>query len=874
MSVRVFLLGRFEVARGDLILRAPDWSRRKAALLFQRLAFERRLLKDQAIDFLWPETSPEAGANNLYRTLHALRQTLDTGLGAGTAEGIFSFEDGLLVLSEAVWVDAHEFQKLAQAATNRERPDTLLLQSALDLYQGDLLPDTLYEDWLVRPRESLRRLHREVSLALAQHYQDTGNYNLVVSLLNALLTHDLADETIHRQLMCALALAGRRHEALRQYQTCVDALAAELDVPPEPETTELYKQILNGQLKPPAPLVAPAWRPPTPFIHETERSGLLVGREVELEALCKWMSAAWQGQGKTIFLTGDAGIGKTRLAYEALQTASSSGMTVLLGAAYEQEGQLPYQPYIEAFDRYLTERGRSHEENPITHFKGLSSGNLQQDHWALFNATVNFLMDLAKQAPVVLFIDDLYAADETSLQLFHYLARQTRSAPVILLATYRVEAASQVATPFNVLLNALYREHFSEILHLMPLPENAVSKVMSHVLGGQIAPTLATAVLNITEGNPFFVLEIAHALEKSSQLEVQSGQWDLKPGMELQVPTGLGGLLRERVARLGPSVETALATAAVIGREFGFDVLRGTVTLSDSELLDALDVALNGQLLEETENGYSFRHLLIRQTLYDALGRTRRALLHGRVAQAIESVYAQRGLEPYVEDLAFHYELSNQRERALPYLIRAGNKAAQVFAFEVAVHYLERALSLMDELDITAPARRWALHEQLGWWSILMADTPRAVAHFEQALALEADDGWQPEHGERARLHRGAALALITAGQMAAAETHLRSALAEIDEHDDATEYAQVLYHKAQFHWHQGEYREAFEAAQQSLAVAEQLNDPSAIASAFEMLALACHSLGEWQQGLDFEQRRSALAGPGLDVTDAFDMHL
>jgi tetratricopeptide (TPR) repeat protein len=115
---------------------------------------------------------------------------------------------------------------------------------------------------------------------------------------------------------------------------------------------------------------------------------------------------------------------------------------------------------------------------------------------------------------------------------------------------------------------------------------------------------------------------------------------------------------------------------------------------------------------------------------------------------------------------------------------------------------------------------------------------------------------------------------LITVGDAAAAETHLRAALAEVDEHRDATDYAYVLYNVAQLHWHRNEYQDAFEVAQRSLAIAERLNDPTAIARAFEILALACHSLGEWQTGLGFEQQRAALAGPSLDVTEAFDVHL
>jgi len=164
--------------------------------------------------------------------------------------------------------------------------------------------------------------------------------------------------------------------------------------------------------------------------------------------------------------------------------------------------------------------------------------------------------------------------------------------------------------------------------------------------------------------------------------------------------------------------------------------------------------------------------------------------------------------------------------------------------------------------------------ESLGWWRIILADTPQGVAHFEQALALSPNQGWQSARADRARLHRGAAVALITVGDTAAAEAHLRLALAEVDQREDAAGFARVLYNFAQLHWHRNEFQEAFDVAQRSLAIAEQSNDPAAIARAFEMLALACHSLGEWQTGIGYEQQRVALSGPGLDVTDAFDVHL
>jgi DNA-binding SARP family transcriptional activator/tetratricopeptide (TPR) repeat protein len=871
-SIRIFLLGRFEITREARALPAAAWTRRKAAALLQRLALERRLLKDQAIEFLWPEADLASGANNLYRTLHALRQTLDTTLGSGTADATVTFTDGVLRLTDSVWVDAHEFERLcAEASAAPSVVQPAQLEQALALYVGDLLPDQRYAEWALAPRETLRSQRREASLALAAERRDTHAYTAAIGLLTRLLAQDVADEPIHRELMRLYALAGRRHDALRQYQACVDALARELDMPPEPETSALYAQILGGEL---ASLAAPAWSPVAPVMLAVEQVAPLVGRAGELDTLRLWLQAAWRGQGQTILLAGDSGVGKTRLAFEILRTAAEAGITTLLGAAYEQEGQLAYQPFVEAFDRYLAEKRRPRTDHPITHFQRRGLSDEQEEQWALFNTTAAFLSGLAAHMPAVLLLDDLHAADPASLQLFHYLARQTRTAPVILLATYRSDFADAVA-PFNALLTALYREHLSETLHLSPLLEDAVASVVAQTLGSAAAPELVRAVYEITEGNPFFVEEMTRALLKSGQVE-QDEQWRLRPNAELDMPADLAGLLRERVRRLGAPVEAVLTTAAAIGREFPFDVLRRAAKQPASTLLDALDAALAGHVVEETAEGYRFRHPLTRRALYDALSRARRAHLHGQIAETIEVVGARQGggLDPLVEDLAFHYDRSDRRDRALPYLLRAGEKAASVYAFEGAISYFERALALMDALHLADVPRRWMILEQLGWWGIILADTPRAVARFEQALALPMGEDWQPAGHDRVMLYRGAVMALITAGDIAAAETHLRAALAEIDEREDAADYAYLLYKVAQLHWHRNEHREAFDVAQRSLAIAERVNDPTAIAHAFEMLALACHSLGEWQSGISFEQQRTALVGPSLDVTEAFDVHL
>jgi predicted ATPase len=501
----------------------------------------------------------------------------------------------------------------------------------------------------------------------------------------------------------------------------------------------------------------------------------------------------------------------------------------------------------------------------------------QQEHTALFKAAAMFFASLAENNPVLLMLDDLHAADDASLSMFHYLARQTRSFPLVLLATYNTDIPISGISPFGSLLNALYREQLSEVIDLSPLSEPAAAEIINHTLAGQAEPHLVKAIHEAAEGNPFYVQEISRAMSKDRSLGHEGGELRLQPEATVRIPAGLQELLRERVQRLGKDVESTLSAAAVVGRDFRFAVLKNVTDVSDRELFDALDSALSAHLLQETDTGYRFQHALIRHALYEALSRRRRAWLHGRAAWAIEAIYAAQagGLKPHVEALAHHYDLSDQRDKGLPYLVQAADKAAELFALEIASDYLSRALGLMDELGIEDPASRWPLLEKLGTWAKVLADTSRAVTSYEQALALPPTDDWQPSHSDRVRLHRSVARSFIAAGRMAEAEQNLQTAIELVADMDQASlDYANILYDVALWHWHNGAYQEAYTTAQRSLQISEEIQNTTAKAQAYEMLALACHSLGEWQEGLSFEQQRSMLIGANLDVTEAFDAHL
>jgi len=865
-KIKIQLLGRFEVSYGEKILHVNYWKRQKAVTLFKRLAWERKLNKEIIVDYLWPDATLTSGSNNLYRALYEIRRTLDEHLGKGVADQIISFSDGKLTLSDSTWVDAHEYEKKAKDSNTR-----FLIEN----YSGDFLPDDLYEDWALAPREHLLQIYRDAVLSVANN--DPGS---VIKLLTSLLTKDPLDEPVHYSLMKAYALTGRRHEALRQYKVLIDALDANLGILPDPQTINLYDQILQGEIvaRPDTTSrISISGGEPLPYNSiELEKDSAFVGRQSELELLLQSIEKIKGGHGNIILLAGDTGVGKTRLAYEVLQKSISFGMAVLLGTCYEHEGQLPYQPFIEAFNRYLSGHNLPPDQNPIINFQRLGVTDPQQEQWALFNAAAGFLHEIARKSPLVFLIDDLHAADETSLSLFHFLARQTRSVPLILLATYREDIPSIKSKPFGVLLNALYRERLGEKISVNRLGLDDVTGIITPILNGPADTSLIQAIFDATEGNPFFVQEVIQSLLSEGTLMQENNVWYLPLGTKLPIPSRLTELLLERVGSLGNKVETTLIAGAVLGREFRFDVVRNISGFSDSDVLDALDAALAGHLLEETEVGYRFRHSLIRLALYASSSKARRNILHTRAAETIEASLSGRhsALDAQLESLAYHFLRSSQRERALVYLLKAGEQASSVYALEVAIKHYEDALELMDEFNMNDPVQRWKIHESLGWWYDTLADIPRSVGHFEQALALPPTETWKSAPRDRARLHRASATVFITGGNLPQGEAHLKAALSEVDENEDATDYALLLYTLSQYHWHKNEYQEAFDAAQKSMEIAERLNDQDALANAFEMLALTCHSLGEWQSGLQFERKRASLAGHELDVTSAFDVHL
>lgn len=881
-TLRIRLLGGFRVSVGSRVVEDPEWRLRKAKSLVKllTLASDHRLHREQVMDLLWPELDPDAAANNLHKILHIARRALEPNLAPGSPSAYLRLQKDWLVLqcSGTPWIDAEAFE--AAAAVARRTRDPADYRSALELYTGDLLPEDRYEEWAATRRDALRLEYLALLGELARLHEARGEYGLAIEALRRIVADDPAHEEAQTALMRLYALAGQRHQALRQYEQLREALRRELDTEPHVTSQRLYHDIVAGRF-PATPPAMPA------LLHGDLPSAPLVGRDEELEALEDILDALFSGQGRFVLLAGEAGVGKSRLAAEIAERVRRRGGHVLVGASYEQEGQVPYGPFVEALGRVATSLGPTDLRGMLgaaaLPLFSLAPGAAVALAWdappalagppdrqRLFAAIADFLARLAAQAPVLFVLDDLHFADEATLQLLHYLVRTGRDKPLLFLGTFRPEEAGP-ADPLRQLVATLRRERLVTPFELRRLDARESELLVATLLGSDpIDRAVFETIYGLAEGNPFYTEEAVQALRERGQLERVDGRWRLRSEVAA-VPGPLADLLAARLERLRPNARQVLRLAAVVGREIPYTLLRATSDLSEQDLLDALDECLARRVLEESTDGYRFTHPLQRTAIYDGLSRARRAHLHGSVAKALERLYHSQ-LAEHAETLAHHYSLSDVPGRAVPHLVTAGDRAASVYANETAMSYYRRALELLSAAGAPASPSVPAadLWEKIGDLWALIGEAGQDVAAYRMAVAIMEKAA---EPAVCARLHRKAAYACLSQHDSAGAERHLGAAEMLLSDRPDPAEQGRLARVRAQWFWEHGRHAEALETAQASLELAERYGAPADVAAAYETMALVFHSCGEWKRGLHYEIQHLGAAADQPQLASVFDVH-
>jgi class 3 adenylate cyclase len=464
---------------------------------------------------------------------------------------------------------------------------------------------------------------------------------------------------------------------------------------------------------------------PLPAILRSAPRAAFVGREPERALMDRSRTQARARARQVVLVSGEPGIGKSRLASLSAHGAHSEGFAVLWGACSE-ELAVPYEPWIsvcsqlvehapsELLERHVERHGgelaRLARDLPrrLPQVPEPESSDPETERFLLFSAVAGALVELAASVPVCLVLDDLHWADGQSVALLKHVVSSSGSSALQVIVAFR-ESDLGKDHPLGAVLADLRRIEEVDRITLEGFGSHEVSEVMAAAAGHELdedALVLAGEIASETDGNPFFVGEVLRSLVESGRLlyDPATRRWSVDRSEPLGLPESVRDVIGRRVERLGDETREALTLAAVIGRTFELELLERLTETTESELLDRLEAAVAASLLDEsTERVGRFRfvHALINQTLYERLGATRRSSLHHQVALTLEDLYGQDSGEHDLE-LALHWRLASvagDTSKAAHYAARAGQHALDSLAPAEAAKLFSDALELLSPVE-------------------------------------------------------------------------------------------------------------------------------------------------------------------------------
>jgi DNA-binding SARP family transcriptional activator/tetratricopeptide (TPR) repeat protein len=714
--------------------------RKNRALIFHIAAQGRPLTREKLLAFFWPDHERSAAQPILRTMIHDLHKVL------GEA---FQADDRIIALAPDTFVDVHDFS----TALNPPSPDLQKLAVALNLYTGDFLEGfslsdaSQFDEWAASERERYRLMAMNGFAGLSHRLEALRDFPAALESARRALAFNPFQEDLQRDVMRLLYLNGDRAGVIRQYESLRKVLDEELGVPPMPETRALYDSMIDETFVP-VPPETPG-RSSTPSMTGDKPMLPFLGREPEMEMLKGQL-----GSGRLILLEGEPGIGKTRLLSEliASQTRGKGPILVLQGSSYELEQGLPYQPIVDALRKmlarpdwkslfvqldletiWLTELSRLLPEL-LSRFPHVPVPVPPADEPRLWEALLQFFRGLSRLWEVWLFLDDLHWADAATTAWLGYLIRHAPSPSLNLLATSR---PLEGQTNLMKLLQALQREDRLARIPLSVLPESAMQKMaaaLSRKHGGQLSGWL----IKNAEGNPFFITELVRYAYGIGLLK-QDGALDTELlGLSPAIPATIQNLVESRLLKRSENAQRILHIAAIIGREFDFELLKRVSSLSETEALDAIEELQAVHLIDPLPNDkFAFDHSLTMEVALHDMSETRRRSLHRRVGEALESLYGN-DLDSVSGLIAHHLMEGNLPGRAKPYAFRAGQLAANLAAWVEAIAFFQQALSL--ETDQTA--RAW-IFLALGAAHFHKGDFAPSTADYQSAVGLaQACQNW------------------------------------------------------------------------------------------------------------------------------------
>jgi tetratricopeptide (TPR) repeat protein len=590
-----------------------------------------------------------------------------------------------------------------------------------------------------------------------------------------------------------------------------------------------------------------------------------VGREHELAELDSACESGADSDAHLFLIYGEPGIGKTRLADELASHAKARGMQVLWGRCWEGDGAPAYWPWIQIIRTFLGALGLERRTLTVESETAAdmirevaqivpdlrraqsslpSPGSDRQDpneaRFRLFDAVTNFLKIGARSRPMLIVLDDLHDADEASLAMLRFMARELRSAPILIVATFR-DLEVRRSPSLGKLVGELSRE--AHTIPLGSLSQSEVRRFVEVMVGRAPDDSLVAKLCAATNGNPLFVDGIVRNLIAEGGIGS-----DGSPDREFKIPSGVREAIRAHLATLSPEANSILTVAAAIGNEFAFNLCRSAANVSGDEAHRLLDEASDAGIVRPLGGGrYRFCHALIRSAVYEELDTAGRVQVHRKIAEQMEETY-QADIDSHLAELANHFREANVPDKAIGYFVRAGYATASVFAFSDAAIHWQAALDRMEASDSNAGFRA----ELLGSLGDVThsINQEKSVVYRESAIALYESIGCFDEAARiRIRLGRSFSVSGQPITNSALASEQFRHAEIALSKGPETIELAWLYEGIAACEQQRLDLTRCGAAARRAMEIAERINSKLvwSAAAAFQGFVLAIG--GELKEG-------------------------
>jgi tetratricopeptide (TPR) repeat protein/tRNA A-37 threonylcarbamoyl transferase component Bud32 len=609
----------------------------------------------------------------------------------------------------------------------------------------------------------------------------------------------------------------------------------------------------------------------------------LIDRVEEMGLLREAVDRAVRGEGGLVFLYGEAGIGKTRLTRELGAYARLRGMQVLYGrcpALFRMDGVPPYILWNEVIKDYLQVCTPEQLYKVIGYYPGevcklvpevkQKLGTIPQslpispehERDRLFEAVSQFITNISKEAPLLVVLDDLQWTDQSSLLLLHYLARGVYREQLLLLGAYRDTDIDERHTLFPV-LTELNRERLLQSAQLKRMSFDEVSEMIKRMLEQDDVPRdFCELVYEKTRGNPFFVEEVIKSLKEEGVIYREENKYKIREVSKIEFPKTVKGVVKARISRLDEECQNVLTLASFIGNDFTFEALCGVTGVEEGKLLEIIEKILKTGLFKHRvihgEDVCFFADIIVRDVVYEEVSPFRRKKLHNVVGCALEKVYAKK-IDEHFGELALHFLESGDKEKSLDYFLKAGEKAAKVYANSEAASYLQSALRLLEEKE-GAPRERGRVLEMLGDIKRLVGEYDTSIKHWNEALLL-----WKQldEKETAARLHRKIAnVSWLNMGDAKKAKEHHAAAFKILETEPESVELASLYEDMAGMvaMGATGNMAEALSLGEKAVDLAKKLNAHEVMAHSYMWLGEILEWLGDRKKASECFERALKIA--------------